>query len=84
MYPTHRGFYYCHTLAKRGMNVGGDLRCKVANLRNCILWLLEVMSCIIPFASPWPVPHLTVMLFGVINPVTICHYSCFHIIISRT
>ena len=41
--------------------VRGNLRCKVANLRNCNLWLLGVLPCIILFALPWPVPHLTVM-----------------------
>jgi hypothetical protein len=44
-----------------GGGVRGNLRCKVAYLRNCNLWLLEVLSCIILFALPWPVPHLTVI-----------------------
>ena len=61
--------------------VRGNLRCKVANLKKCNLWLLRVLSCIILFALLWPVPHLTVTWFSVINPVTICCYSCFHIII---
>jgi hypothetical protein len=41
--------------------VRGNLRCMVAYLRNCNLWLLGVLSCIILFTLPWPVPHLTVI-----------------------
>jgi hypothetical protein len=41
--------------------VKGNLRCKLANFKNCNLWLIEVLSCIILFALPWPGSHLTVM-----------------------